>query len=122
MRITLITVAVLATLVAPAAAHAADAPYKTDPQAERYLETHLPAWAGYDLTQLHASASCSNGAYSRHEQRTGRHHPQRIDRNGEARFRTFACSLSFDDGADYRTFEGYVQTRAKRPWRVTADR
>jgi hypothetical protein len=99
-------------------------PYKTDAQAAHYLETRLPTWAGYDLRTVEGrSAYCVNGYYSKHEQRTGRHYGrERVDRNGELRFRTFSCSLSFDDGADYRTFELYVQTRTAPPWHVSADR
>jgi hypothetical protein len=111
-------------LAVPATVSASNGPWKTDGQAKRYLETQLPTWAGIDLTKAESEPSsyCVNGAYSRHEKRTRRHYGQRIDRNGEPRFRTFSCSLTTYDGTTSHNFELYVQTRPHRPWRVTADR
>lgn len=146
MRIMLTISLLAAILVIPATAGAADGPYRTDAQAEQYLETSLSQWAGINLhppantpdedgytwNTPTPSASCSNGAYSRHEARTRRHYRERIDRNGEARFRSFACELTAyadSDGNgrvtfidDDHKFRLYLQTRPHGPWVIMADR
>jgi hypothetical protein len=141
--------AVLAVLAIPAAAAAAaPGPYRTDAQAERYLETQLAVWAGVNLhppanppdefayaRDVPApSASCVNGYDSDHEKRTKRHFRpvQRTNRAGEYTFRSFACSLSAysdtdGDGQvtysdDERTFHLYLQTRLHGRWVVMTDR
>jgi hypothetical protein len=148
MRHLIVIAAVLAAVIlVPAAASAATpaGPYRTDNQAEDYLETRLPVWAGVNLhppanppdeygyarTLPAISAWCSNGSYSRHEKRTRRHFRPRISRAGENTFRSFSCSLSaysdtdgdgqvtYDD--DERTFHLYVQTRPGG-WVVIVDR
>ena len=48
----------------------------------------------------------------------GRHFGERADRNGEMRFRSFACSC----GVDGRSFNLYLQTRPHGRWVVLADR
>jgi hypothetical protein len=139
---------ILAALAAPAAAQAATppGPYRTDNQAERFLEKQLPAWAGVDLHPAPnppdefglarivpaPSASCFNGAFSAREKRTKRHFRSRTNRAGEDTFRSFACTLSaysdtdgdgqvtFSD--DERTFHLYLQTRPRGRWVVLADR
>lgn len=101
--------ALLTTLVAlaapaTAAARMPSGPYRTDRQAERFLQRTRGG-----------SAFCINGFYSRHEQRTGRHYRQR---SGE-RFRSFACTWTSDAG---RTIDLYLQTRPHGGWVVTRDR
>jgi hypothetical protein len=101
------------------AAPAGQVPYRTDAHAEHYLEHGLKRWAGIDLKKAGDKfASCIDGYYSRHEQRTGKHFPQgHTNRYGEDTFRSFGCTLTV--GA--RSFHLYVVTRV-HGWRVIADR
>lgn len=103
VRFVLIALAGLAVM-APAAAAASPAPYRTDAQAARYVG-HV----------RHGVAYCVNGYYSRTEQRTGHHFPQ----HGQ-RFRSFACSLtSTRTGA---TSSLYVRTLPGGGWSIRRDR
>ena len=103
-------------LMATGAAHAASAPpYRTTTQAQRYLEARYTGATG-DRTW----AYCSNGYYSRHEQRTGRHFSQRHrDRLGRDLYASFACSVW---GLAMEDRNLYVQTRPDGRWYVAADR
>jgi len=99
----LVVLSVLAGFVIAAApAAAASGPYRTDRQAARYVQS---VRGGY--------AYCLNGYYSRHEQRTHRHFPQRF----RARFRSFACSWT----RRLRSERLYVVTRPGR-WLIVRDR
>jgi len=147
MRTLAIALLTIVALAVPAAAQAAPSgPYRTDNQAERFLETRLPAWAGVNLHPPANPAdefgivrvlptplvSCLNGAFSAREKRTKRHFRSRTNRAGEDTFRSFSCSLSAysdtdGDGQvtysdDERTFHLYLQTRPHGRWVVLADR
>ncbi len=103
---------------APASAAAA-ASYRTDAQAERYLEHRLRGWAGINLRgpRVLKDAFCINGYYSRHEQRTRRHYKQgRVNRHGGDVFRSFACTFV----ANNRTFGLYLVAK-QDGWLVAAD-
>jgi hypothetical protein len=113
--------ALLATTTAAAAAALWKPPYRTDHQAELFLERGLKTWAGINLRAADfKSAFCVNGYYSKREQRTKRHYPQgHVNRVGENTFRSFACTLSVND----RSFHVYVVTTMTLiGWRVMADR
>lgn len=123
-------------------------PYRTDGQAERYLEQQLARWAGVNLhppanppdefgyvREVPApSASCVNGYYSDHEKHTKRHFKpnEKTNRAGEYTFRSFKCDLSAHGDSDgdgqitwldrERTFHLYLQTRSGGRWIVLADR
>ena len=103
MRTALLIALALALLAVPAAAQAAlpPGPYRTDAQAERFLERTRGG-----------SAFCINGFYSKREKRTGRHFPQRSDE----RFRSFTCTVSGRDSSVY------LQTRPHGRWVVLTDR
>jgi hypothetical protein len=143
----LLALAAVLVLAVPVTAQAATPGlYRTDNQAERHLETRLPAWAGVNLhppanpadefglvrVVPAPMASCLNGAFSAREKRTKRHFRSRTNRAGEDTFRSFACTLSaysdtdgdgqvtFSD--DERTFHLYLQTRPHGRWVVLADR
>ena len=90
MRLVTLTLA-LALLVVAGPASAGQPLYRTDRQAETYLEHGLKAWARIDLTkQAVKFASCFNGYYSKTEERTHRHFPQdRTNRAGAVAFRSF---------------------------------
>jgi hypothetical protein len=88
-------------------------PYRTTTQAERFLEQR------YATTES-AWAYCSNGYYSRHEQRTGRHFSQRHrDRLGRDLYASFSCVVG---GVGLENRNLYVQTRPNGRWIVGADR
>jgi hypothetical protein len=93
--------------------------FRTDHQAEVYLEHGLHKCAGINLRTVDfKSAFCINGYYSKHEQRTKKHYPQgRENGVGENVFRSFSCQLSVND----RTFNLYLLT-TRRGWRVMVDR
>ena len=99
-------------------------PYRTDVQAQHYLEHGLRHWAGIDLNDANSytSAFCFNGYYSKTEQRTGEHFnggQAKVNKFGEDMFRSFACTLT----SRGRFFNLYLVTLAKTPfWRVAADR
>ncbi len=93
--------------------------YRTDRQAETYLEHGLRMWAHIDLTrQAVKFASCFNGFYSKTEERTHKHFPQdRTDRAGAIAFRSFSCDFTTAG----RTFSLYVVTTLTG-WKVATDR
>lgn len=93
--------------------------YRTDHQAEVFLEHGLRAWAGINLrTADFKTATCLNGYYSKREQRTHHHYPQgHENRFGENTFRSFACTLGVND----RSFNLYLVT-TRTGWRVMVDR
>jgi hypothetical protein len=94
-------------------------PYRTDHQAEGFLEHGLRRWAGINLGTVDSkSGFCINGYYSKHEQRTHRHYPQgHQNRYGEDTFRSFACTFS----VNANSYNLYVVT-TRRGWRVMVDR
>jgi hypothetical protein len=117
MRLPFICIVALLALLVPAAAGADDwldtpytkgmppGPYRTDKQAERFLERTRGG-----------SAFCINGYYSRHEKRTKRHFRQRDDE----RFRSFKCTWT--SARSGRTSDLYLQTRPNGRWVVLRDR
>lgn len=118
-RLGVILVVVCAALLFAAPALAGMSLYRTDAQAQRYLEHGLHRWAGINLrTASFKSAFCINGYYSKHESRTGHHYPQgKTNRYGEDLFRSFTCTLAVNS----RSFHLYVLT-TRLGWRVSADR
>ena len=93
--------------------------YRTDHQAEVYLERRLHRWGGIDLRkQRFKSAFCVNGFYSKRELRTGRHFPARTNLAGENIFHTFACTLSAAD----HSWGLYLVALRQAHWSVSADR
>ena len=113
------TVLCSALVAASAAASTRRPLYRTDHQAEQYLEHGLSRWAGINLrTADFVTAFCINGYYSKHERRTHHHYPQGHEtRAGENLFRSFACQLSVND----RSFNLYLLA-TRRGWRVSGDR
>jgi hypothetical protein len=85
---------VLVAAFSVASASAAVTPYKTDAQAEKYVERGLKRWAGIDLRHVDVKfAFCINGFYSRFEAAHRQHFDQeRVNRYGEYLFRSFACT------------------------------
>jgi hypothetical protein len=110
---------VLLTLTLAGAASAGRSLYRTDRQAETYLDHGLETWAHIDLSKQPVRfASCFNGLYSKTEERTRKHFPQgRVNRSGEVVFRSFSCDFTTAG----RTFRLYVVT-TPAGWRVTTDR
>ena len=110
---------ILAALVLTASARAGRPLYRTDQQAETYLEHGLVAWAHIDLRkQAVKLASCFNGYYSKTEERTRKHFPQgTVNRSGQVVFRSFSCDFTTAG----RTFNLYVVT-TPGGWKVTTDR
>jgi hypothetical protein len=118
MRLVTLTLA-LALLVVAGPASAGQPLYRTDRQAETYLEHGLKGWARIDLSrQAVKFASCFNGYYSKTEERTHRHFPQdRTNRAGAVAFRSFSCDFTTAG----RTFSLYVVT-TPAGWKVATDR
>ena len=116
MRLVALT---LVALVLAGSAWAAQPLYRTDKQAETYLEHGLKTWARIDLTkQAVKFASCFNGYYSKTEERTHKHFPQgKANRFDEIVFRSFSCDFTTAG----RTFSLYLVT-TPAGWKVTADR
>jgi hypothetical protein len=112
-------VALLGSVTTAVSASTGKPLYRTDHQAEVFLEHGLRTWAGLNLrTADFKSATCFNGYYSKREQRTHHHYPQgHENRYGENTFRSFACTLAIDS----RSFHLYVVT-ARTGWRVMVDR
>lgn len=118
MRLVTLTLA-LALLLLAGPAWAGQPLYRTDRQAESYLEHSLKTWAYIDLTrQAVKFASCFNGYYSKTEERTHRHFPpDRTNRGGASAFRSFSCDFTTAG----RTFSLYVVT-TPAGWKVATDR
>jgi hypothetical protein len=97
----------------------------TDAQAENYVKT-LKSFHGVSLVPKQGSYQikmvfCTNGYYSKTEQRTGKHLPGSAGRTnslGEDVFPSFGCSVTVGP----RTFGLYAVPRAEGAWTVTADR
>lgn len=107
---------VLALVLAAGAEAAKPRPvYRTDAQAQTYLQT-LKVWHG---VKLHApSAFCLNGYYSKTEKRTGHHLPQGHENaRGEDTFGSFACTIT----SGSRSFHVYVVAKP-HGWTVAVDR
>jgi hypothetical protein len=94
-------VAVIAALgfaLIPSAA-ASGLAYRSDQQAEAYLQHGLKQWAGVDLQSQKYKfrvAFCLPGARSKYEQKHA-HFPVRTTRAGTQLFHSFACTLSTAD-------------------------
>jgi hypothetical protein len=118
MRLVTLTLA-LTVLVLAGSAWGGQSLYRTDRQAETYLEHGLKKWANIDLTKQPVKfASCFNGYYSKTEERTHHHFPQdRTNRAGAIAFRSFSCDFTTAG----RTFSLYVVT-TPAGWKVTTDR
>jgi hypothetical protein len=114
----LVTLALL-TLVIAGTASAGQSLYRTDKQAETYLEHGLETWAGLDLSkQTVKFASCFNGFYSKTEARTHKHFPVgRTNRSGQIVFRSFSCDFTTAG----LTFSLYV-VKTPSGWKVKTDR
>ena len=106
-------------LVLVSTASAGQSIYRTDNQAQTYLEHGFTRWAGINLsTQAVKFASCLNGYYSKTEHRTHKHFPQgKTNRYGEAVFRSFSCDFTTAG----RTFNLYL-VRTQTEWKVATDR
>jgi hypothetical protein len=113
-----LVVPLLVTLILAGTASAAQSLYRTDKQAETYLEHGLKTWGGIELGKQPVKfASCFNGFYSKTEARTHKHFPQgKANRSGQIVFRSFSCDFTTAG----RTFSLYVVTTAAG-WKVTAD-
>lgn len=109
-------------LAVPTAQAYPRADYRSDAQAEHYVEHGLARWAGLNLKApgLLKFEFCLNGYYSTRERRTRRHfHPvQKISKSGEPLFRSFACTLTV--GA--REFRLYLVTLPHGRWAIGPDR
>jgi hypothetical protein len=110
---------VLLSLTLVGTASAGQSLYRTDRQAETYLEHGLKTWARIDLSkQAVKFASCFNGFYSKTEERTHKHFPQgSANRSGQIVFRSFSCDFTTAG----RTFSLYLVT-TPTGWKVTTDR
>ena len=99
-------------------AQAAPLTYRTDTQAERYLEHNLKRWGGMNLaSQDFKMAFCVNGFYSDHEDRTGHHFADKQSKYGESLFHTFSCTLT----SGSRSFNLYLVAQP-HGYAVSADR
>jgi hypothetical protein len=80
-------------------AEASGLAYRSEHQAQSYLEHGLKRWAGVNLRSQKYKfrvAFCLPGSRSRYE-KTHRHFPSRTGKDGEQLFHTFACTLSAAD-------------------------
>lgn len=117
-NVKIVVIAVVAALALADTAAAAPL-YRTDHQAEQYLQ-HLPKWAG---VPLHGPGTilltfCFNGYYSVYETaHPGRRLPERRSQSGEGLFPSFQCQLVVNG----RSFNLYLRPRAG-PWLIRADR
>jgi hypothetical protein len=97
MRCLLIVVGLSFGLVSTAGA--SEIAYRSDHQAEAYLEHGLKRWAGVDLQSQKYKfrvAFCLPGARSKYE-KTHQHFPVRTTKTGKQLFHTFACTLATAD-------------------------
>ena len=101
---------VLGLVVAPAA-QASGLAYRTEGQAQRFLENTLRSWNGVNLETKkyrHRVAFCLPGSRSKYEQ-THRHFAVHATKTGEVRYHTFTCTLA----AANKVFHLYVVARPK---------
>jgi hypothetical protein len=97
-------------LLAGGTAHAhSGAPYKTDNQAEKYLENKFPRWAGMNLLNADFKFALCLGSPLFNS---------RTNRFGEDIYRHFSCTLS----AGGRSFNLKVHTLPGGRWLVQAGR
>ncbi|MDX6476514.1 MAG: hypothetical protein QOH95_2025 [Gaiellaceae bacterium] len=78
------------------AAEASRIAYRSDHQAENYLEHGLKRWQGVDLTTRKYKfrvAFCLTGARSKYE-KTHAHFPEHKSASGDSTYHTFTCTLA----------------------------
>jgi len=89
----------LGLVLVPAAQASHRLPYRTERQAQYYLEHTLKSWAGVNLRTKKYSfrvAFCLPGARSNYE-KTHRHFTVRENGKGEKVYHTFSCTLAAAD-------------------------
>jgi Ni/Co efflux regulator RcnB len=116
-RLVVVVVALSFALVP--AAGAAKLTYKTQRQAERYLEHGLKQWAGVNLRsrkyKFHV-AFCLPGARSKYEQRHT-HFKVHTTAAGEKLYHSFACTLAAAD----KVWHLYLTARPNGTYGVRTD-
>lgn len=94
--------------------------YRTDYQAEQYLEYGLKRWAHHHLGKPSLrSAFCISG-YSARPEANEHYSQRRLDRAGKHVYRTFACTLNVVAKSYPHALGVYLKTTRSGGWRIKA--